>query len=141
MLVGDLITDEIPPLKATDTVEMALDWMEQFKVSHLAVVNNRELIGIVAETDLMDYQHPEEPINASKLQLLKPIIHSHHATYVAGKLLGSVKLSLLSVGRENADCKGCSGGKGIGKKRGTLPALQNPDRRSVLDFTEAGVAG
>jgi acetoin utilization protein AcuB len=37
MLVVDLITDEIPPLKTTDTVELALDWMEQFKVSHLAV--------------------------------------------------------------------------------------------------------
>ena len=40
MLAGDLITDEIPPLKVTDTVELALDWMEQFKVSHLAVVKD-----------------------------------------------------------------------------------------------------
>jgi len=45
MLANDLITDEIPPLKITDTVSLALDWMEQFKVSHLAVVNNRELVG------------------------------------------------------------------------------------------------
>ena len=44
MLVGELITDEIPPLKVNDTVELALEWMEQFKVSHLAVVNNRVLI-------------------------------------------------------------------------------------------------
>ena len=42
MLVVDLITDEIPPLKTTDTVELALDWMEQFKVSHLPVVKDRE---------------------------------------------------------------------------------------------------
>ena len=41
MLVSDLITDEIPPLKLSDTVEMALDWMEQFKVSHLPVVDNK----------------------------------------------------------------------------------------------------
>jgi len=60
MLAGDLITDEIPPLKITDTVEMALDWMEQFKVSHLPVVKNRELIGLVAETDIIDYEHPDE---------------------------------------------------------------------------------
>jgi acetoin utilization protein AcuB len=52
MLVGNFITDEIPPLKTTDTVEMALDWMEQFKVSHLAVVENKKLIGLVSEMNL-----------------------------------------------------------------------------------------
>ena len=41
MLVADLITDEIPPLNHTDTVEMALDWMTHFKVSHLAVGKDR----------------------------------------------------------------------------------------------------
>src|ERR1041385_2051742 len=54
MLAGDLITDEIPPLKVTDTVAIALDWMEQFKVSHLALVSNRELMGVISENDLLD---------------------------------------------------------------------------------------
>jgi predicted transcriptional regulator len=81
MLAGDLITDEIPPLKMTDTVEMALDWMEQFKVSHLAVVNNRELIGLVSETELLDYEHPEEQISASKLHIMRPVIHYYQHTY------------------------------------------------------------
>ena len=39
MIVNDLITDEIPPLKYTDTVDLALNWMEEFKVNHLAVIN------------------------------------------------------------------------------------------------------
>src|SRR6476620_3714955 len=97
MLAGDLITDEIPPLKITDTVEMALDWMEQFKVSHLAVVNNRELIGIVSETDLMDYDQPDEQINKSKLPLLKPIIHHYQHTYELVKLMSSLNLTLIPV--------------------------------------------
>src|SRR6185369_7449062 len=101
MLVGDLITDEIPPLKITDTVELALDWMEQFKVSHLAVVNNRELIGLVAETDLMDYEHPEEQINSSKIHLLKPIIHQDQHTYELVKLMSGLNLTLVPVLDEN----------------------------------------
>ena len=66
MLANDLITDEIPPLKITDTVSLALDWMEQFKVSHLAVVNNRELVGLISETDLLDFDNPQAQINESK---------------------------------------------------------------------------
>ena len=81
MLVVDLITDEIPPLKTTDTVELALDWMEQFKVSHLPVVKDRELIGLVSESDLLDYNHPEEQIDASKLHLMRPVIHLQQHTY------------------------------------------------------------
>ena len=80
MLVADLITDEIPPLKHTDTVEMALDWMEQFKVSHLAVVKDRELIGLVSEHDLMDYNHPEEKIE----ELKSPLLNVNHKLVLIG---------------------------------------------------------
>jgi len=137
MLVGDLITDEIPPLKATDTVEMALDWMEQFKVSHLAVVNNRELIGVIAETDLMDYEHPEEQINASKLTLLKPIIHHHQHTYDLVKLMSSLNLTLIPVLDENELYKGCITLKGIVKNLSNMIAVQNPGGVIVLELNQS----
>src|ERR1041385_4991131 len=107
MLAGDLITDEIPPLKVTDTVEVALDWMEQFKVSHLPVVNNRELVGLVAETDLMDYEHPEETIDTSSVHLLKPIIHGDQHTYELVKLMSGLNLTLIPVLDEQENYKGC----------------------------------
>jgi CBS domain-containing protein len=136
MLVGDLITDEIPPLKVTDTVEMALDWMEQFKVSHLAVVNNRELVGIVSETDLMDYEHPEEQINLSKLHLLKPIIHHHQHTYDLVKLMSSLNLTLIPVLDENELYKGCITLKGIIKNLSSMIAVQNPGGVIVLELNQ-----
>lgn len=136
MLVGDLITDEIPPLKTTDTVEMALDWMEQFKVSHLAVVNNRELIGLVAETDLMDYDHPEEQINASKLHLLKPIIHHDQHTYELVKLMSGLNLTLIPVLDENELYKGCITLKGIVSNLSNMIAVQNPGGVIVLELNQ-----
>lgn len=136
MLVGDLITDEIPPLKTTDTVEMALDWMEQFKVSHLAVVNNRELVGIVSETDLMDYERPDEPINASKLPLLKPIIHHYQHTYELVKLMSSLNLSLIPVLDENELYKGCITLKGIVQNLSNMTAVQNPGGVIVLELNQ-----
>lgn len=136
MLVGDLITDEIPPLKVTDTVEMALDWMEQFKVSHLAVVDNRELVGIVSEADLMDYEHPEEPINVSKIHLLKPIIHHHQHTYDLVKLMSSLNLTLIPVLDENELYKGCITLTGIVKNLSSMIAVQNPGGVIVLELNQ-----
>ena len=46
MIALDLISNDIPPLKPTDNGFVALEWMEEFKVSHLPVVNdNKKYLG------------------------------------------------------------------------------------------------
>src|ERR1700741_762828 len=98
MLTADLITDEVPPLKSTDTIDLALHWMEEFKVHHLAVVKGTELLGLVSESDLLDSNSdPEAVIGQSKVHMIKPIIHSHQHAYDALKLMSGMNLSLLPI--------------------------------------------
>ena len=137
MLVADLITDEIPPLKHTDTVEMALDWMEQFKVSHLAVVKDRELIGLVSETDLMDYNRPDETIEELKIPLLKPIIHNYQHTYDLLKLMMSFNLTLIPVLDDKELYKGCITLKGLLANLSSMASVQNPGGVIVLEVNQA----
>ena len=54
MIASQLITYEIPPLKLSDKGSRALDWMEEFKVTDLPVVNNGEYLGMIEETQLLD---------------------------------------------------------------------------------------
>ncbi len=136
MLVSELITDEIPPLKITDTVEMALDWMEQFKVSHLAVVKDRELMGVVSETDLMDYEHPEQKIGDIKVPMVKPVIHHNQHTYDLVKLMNSLGLTLIPVLDENEKYKGCITLKGIVQNLSKMTAIQNPGGVIVLEMNQ-----
>ena len=136
MLAGDLSTDEIPPLKSSDTVEMALDWMEQFKVSHLPVVNNRELIGVVAETDLLDYEHPEEEIGASKLSIMKPAIHYYQHAYDVVRLISSLNLTLIPVIDEKEMYQGCITLKGIVQNLSNMMSVQNPGGVIVLTMNQ-----
>lgn len=136
MLAGDLITDEIPPLKITDTVELALDWMEQFKVSHLPVVKNRELIGLVAETDLLDYERPDEQINASKVHLLRPVIHYYQHAYDIVRLMSSMNLTLVPVIDEKELYKGCITIRGIIQNLGSMISVQNPGGVIVLEMNQ-----
>lgn len=136
MLAGDLITDEVPPLKITDTVEMALDWMEQFKVSHLAVVNDRELIGLVSETDLLDYDHPEEQINISKLSLMKPAIHHYQHAYDVVRLMSSLNLTLIPVIDDKEMYMGCITQKGFIQNLSNMMSVQNPGGVIVLEMNQ-----
>lgn len=136
MLAGDLITDEIPPLKISDTVEMALDWMEQFKVSHLAVVDNRKLIGLVSETDLLDYDHPEEQISASRLHIMRPAIHYYQHTYDLLRLMSSLNLTLIPVIDEKELYKGCITLQGIVQNLSNMASVQNPGGVIVLEMNQ-----
>lgn len=136
MLAGDLITDEIPPLKITDTVELALDWMEQFKVSHLPVVKNRELVGMVSETDLLDYEHPDEKIDASKVHLLRPVIHYYQHAYDIVRLMSSMNLTVIPVIDEKELYKGCITIRGLIQHMGTMTSVQNPGGVIVLELNQ-----
>ena len=136
MLVGDLITDEIPPLKTSDTVETALDWMEQFKVSHLAVVENRTFVGLVSENDLLDYEHPEEKINEIKTPLLKPILHYYQHAYDVVKVMSALNLTLIPVLDENEFYKGCITLKGLVQNLGNMIAVANPGGVIVLEVNQ-----
>lgn len=137
MLVADLITDEIPPLKQTDTVKTALDWMEQFKVSHLAVVKDRELVGIVSEHDLIDYSKPEEKLADLKVNLLKPIIHNYQHTYDLLKLMMSFNLTLVPVLDDKELYKGCISLKGLLQNISTMASVQNIGGVIVLEINQA----
>lgn len=136
MLVEDLITDEIPPLKTSDTVEMALDWMEQFKVSHLPVVENRDLVGIVAESDLYDHENSEDQLGSGKIRMIKPIIHHYQHTYDLVKLMSSLNLTLIPVLDETEKYKGCITLKGIVQNLSNMVSVQNPGGVIVLEMNQ-----
>ena len=98
MLVKDLITEEVPPLKFSDTIEKALTWMEEFKVNHLSVINGDQLIGIVAESDLLDSnENPDEIIGKLNLHFTKPIIQVGQHAYDALKLMVNLNVTVLPV--------------------------------------------
>ena len=59
MLAEELISDNIPPLKTSDTGLKALNWMDEFRVSHLPIVNNQEFLGLISDTDILDLNAPE----------------------------------------------------------------------------------
>jgi acetoin utilization protein AcuB len=62
VLAKELISDEIPPLKPTDTAKKAVSWMEEFRVFHLPVVHKNVFMGLISEAELLDMNTPDEPV-------------------------------------------------------------------------------
>lgn len=96
MLIADLITKDIPALKSSDTIERALHWMEEFKVTHLPVVNGKKLQGLVSEGELMDLEGKAKVIDHN-FHLLKPILHPQQHAFDAIKIMSGLHLTLVPV--------------------------------------------
>ena len=54
MLAKDLISDIIPALRVSDAAVKALSWMEIFRISHIPIINNDELLGLISDIDIYD---------------------------------------------------------------------------------------
>ena len=74
MLAKELIKDLIPPLKTSDTGLKALNWMEEFKVKHLPIVNKEDFLGLISEEDILSLNTPEEPLGNHALSLIRPFV-------------------------------------------------------------------
>ena len=93
----DLITDDIPPLKATDPVGRALDWMEEFKVSHLPVVEGETLIGLVKDDDLVDGNNARATVGELMERTEVPFVRDRQHIYDVMKLFVERGLTVVPV--------------------------------------------
>ncbi len=69
MIARNLISDTVPSLKTSDTAKRVMDWMNEFKVNQLPVVNNEELLGLITEEDLLEISDEDNPIGNVRLSL------------------------------------------------------------------------
>lgn len=97
MLAKDLISIDIPPLKVNDTAQKALEWMDEFKVSHLPVIDKTMYIGIVSEAEILDNISANEPISKMKRLLSKPFVFDHAHAYDVLKMYALLKISVIPV--------------------------------------------
>ncbi len=92
-----LISDIVPALKTSDTGVQALNWMEIFRISHLPIVNNKEFLGLISDSDIYDLNMPDEPIGNHKLSLFSPFVTEEQHIYEVIELVAQHKLTVIPV--------------------------------------------
>lgn len=104
----NLITEEIPPLTHSDTGEKALNWMEEFKVSHLPVLKDGNFVGVVSEADILDKMDLDKTLDELFQHLPRPyVLESDHIYQVLSRI-SELKLTVIPILSADEKYLGCT---------------------------------
>ncbi|MGE5383690.1 MAG: CBS domain-containing protein [Omnitrophica WOR_2 bacterium] len=134
MIAKDLISDTIMPLQTSDTGMTALNWMEEFKVSHLPIVNNKDFLGLISETDIYELNSYDEPLGNHPLSLKNPYVLETQHVYDIIKLVHELKLTLIPVLNDKNHYVGSITLQCLTKYFARLAAVDNPGGIIVLEI-------
>lgn len=97
MLAKELMTINMPSIRTSNSGIEALAIMDEYKVSHLPIVNNAKLLGIISDVDIFNLKMPEEPIGNHKLSLESTYVLENDHLYLMAEVMDRLKLSILPV--------------------------------------------
>ncbi len=135
MLARELISKVVPPLRPNDEVARALAWMDEFKVSHLPVVDGANFLGLISEDNIMDGAK-DDTVMASK-EVFNPafVLESQHIYYVIRKL-SATDLSVVAVLNAENEYLGCITLSDLVTKFEELAVINQPGGIIVLNLNK-----
>jgi acetoin utilization protein AcuB len=136
MIAKDLISEVIPSLKTSDLGQVALNWMEIFRISHLPIVNNQEFLGLISDTDIYDMNQPDEPIGNHSLTLYKPYVTTEQHIFEVIGLASRLKLSVIPVLDSKNHYKGVITANDLIRHIAGISSMDQPGGIIVLELIE-----
>jgi acetoin utilization protein AcuB len=133
----DLITSDIPPLRPQDDIGRALDWMEEFKVGHLPVVEDRRLVGIVSDRALVDRNDPLGSVGSAMEQVEVPFIRGGQHIYEVMKLFSVRGLTVVPVLDELGNYLGAISEHAALRKLAEVTNIHEPGSVVVLEMNQS----
>jgi len=97
MIARDLINDSLIPLKTSDSGAQALGLMDEYRVSHLPIVNNTSFLGMICDTDIVDQNAFDDPLGNHKLSLSGAYVRENQPIYEVIQTFADLKLTLMPV--------------------------------------------
>jgi CBS domain-containing protein len=131
----DLISDGIMPLKTSDTGKTALSWMEDYKLSHLPIVNNEEFLGLISEMDIYALNDFESPLGNHKLSLKNPYVYTYQPLFDILKQVNALDLTLIPVLDEKQRYAGSITLQKLLAKTAEMLSLDNPGGLVFLEMS------
>lgn len=136
MLSEDLISETIPPLKTSDSGLKALTWMDEFRVSHLPIVNNNEFLGLISDSDILDLNEPEAPLGNHPLSLIRPFVHAKEHIYEVLKLAAKMQLTLIPVLDNHNNYLGNISLRSLVEHFSSTASVQHPGGIIILELNQ-----
>ncbi|HRH36907.1 MAG TPA: CBS domain-containing protein [Flavobacteriales bacterium] len=132
----DLITPDVPPLRPQDDIGRALDWMEEFKVGHLPVVEGGRLVGLVKDSDLVDRNDPRASVSSLMHGVELPFARGGQHVYEVMKLFSERGLTIVPVLDDMGRYLGCITEHEALKRLAQVTNIHEPGSIVVLEMNQ-----
>jgi len=106
MLAIDLVADTIPTVHTSDTIQKVVDRMNEFRVRHLPIVNEKQFLGLLSDTDFIEEADYQVAVGSLGLSLINPYVLEQQHIYDVMRLFYEQQLTVVPVLDANKDYLG-----------------------------------
>ncbi len=134
MLAIELITDAIPPVHTSDSIQKAIDRMVEFRIRHLPIVNEDQFLGLLSENDLAGESDSQTPVGALALSLVNPYVLEDQHIYDVIRLFYERQLTVVPVLDAGKNYSGLISINALTEYFASLASVEQPGGIIVLEI-------
>ncbi|MEJ6979185.1 CBS domain-containing protein [Pedobacter sp. P351] len=134
MIAQQIISDVIPPLKPSDTIQKVVERMAEFRVNHLPIVVENQVLGLIADEDLIEIQDYELALENVKLSISNAFINQEQHIYDVIRMFAEKRLTLLPVIDEHKNYLGVISINSIVEYIADLTSVKEPGGIIVIEI-------
>ncbi|GHE23194.1 CBS domain-containing protein [Sphingobacterium griseoflavum] len=97
MYIGEILSESHVDIKPNDSIGFALDKMNEFHCTQLAVVDNQDFLGLLSEDDLLAAHDEDLPIRSLSVSFRFVYLYAYQHSYDALQYMSAHQLSVLPV--------------------------------------------
>lgn len=136
MIALDLVSDELPTLDAKESCLLALQWMDEYKVKHLPVVDGSEYLGLISDSMILDLEDPDQNLGNLRSQLMKIAVLSNQHAFKVIKVFSDFDLSAVAVLNEKEQYLGSICLYQLMRQLSSLVAMKDAGSLVVLEVNQ-----
>src|ERR1700759_1544657 len=134
MLNKEIISAAIPSLHLNDPVAQALDLMADFHVTHLPVVVEDKLAGLVSEDDLLNVEDDNTKLSQLQSVFSKIAAHADAFFYEAVQMVNEFGLTIIPVVSKESEYTGAIIATDLLKQLGKVSGVNESGGIIVLEM-------
>ncbi|MBB5395608.1 CBS domain-containing protein [Mucilaginibacter sp. AK015] len=133
MYAIELISNAMPPVHTSDSIQKVFDRMAEFKVRHLPIVNEEQFLGLISEDDLVEESDFNAPIGSLALSLVNPYVLEEQHIYDVIRLFYERQLTVVPVLNIKKDYQGMISINAMNEYFAKLTSVSEPGGIIVLE--------
>jgi CBS domain-containing protein len=136
MRAGDLISDEIPVLDGDDNALFAMQLLDEYKMKHLPVVDNKKFLGLISDGTVLEIENPEVPLIQHPELLLNISVGQDQHVYDLVKIASEFQLSAIPILDGNQNYLGVVSIYCLVRELSKIASISDPGGILVLEINQ-----